>query len=66
LAFPYYDYKREKGFTPEEILDKERRLRGHMTLWDEAELRLALKGVGFREMTAFWRSAQFVGYIALR
>ena len=50
LAFPYYDYKLRQGFSEKDILDKERSLRGKMTLWTEAELKLALLQVGFREM----------------
>ena len=36
LTFPYYDFKR-KHFRPDEILDKERSLRGQMTLWSEED-----------------------------
>jgi tRNA (cmo5U34)-methyltransferase len=66
LTFPYYDYKRERGFTPEEILDKERSLRGQMTLWTETELKAALIQVGFREIEPIWRSIMFVGLLALK
>jgi tRNA (cmo5U34)-methyltransferase len=66
LTFPYYDYKLEKGFSPEHILDKERSLRGQMTLWTEAELRTALSQVGFREIEPIWRSFMFVGFLALK
>jgi tRNA (cmo5U34)-methyltransferase len=66
MTFPYYDYKRGKGFTPESILDKERSLRGQMTLWTETELRAALSQVGFREINPIWRSLMFVGFLALK
>jgi tRNA (cmo5U34)-methyltransferase len=66
LTGPYYDHKREKGFTAEQILDKERSLRGQMTLWTEAELREELGRAGFREMNAFWRASSFVAYLALK
>jgi tRNA (cmo5U34)-methyltransferase len=66
LTFPYYDYKLERGFTPEHILDKERSLRGQMTLWTEAELRAGFSQVGFREIEPIWRSYMFVGLVALK
>jgi tRNA (cmo5U34)-methyltransferase len=66
LTFPYYDYKRSRGFSPEDILDKERSLRGQMTLWTEAELKAALIQVGFREINPIWRSLMFVGMLALK
>jgi tRNA (cmo5U34)-methyltransferase len=66
MASAYNDFKREMGFTPDEILDKERSLRGFLTSWNEAELRQALTAVGFKEMTPFWRGLSFVGYIALK
>ena len=66
LTFPYYDYKLEKGFSPQHILDKERSLRGQMTLWTEAELRAVLSQVGFREIEPIWRSFMFVGLLALK
>jgi tRNA (cmo5U34)-methyltransferase len=66
LTFPYYDYKLGKGFSPEHILDKERSLRGQMTLWTETELRAALSQVGFREIEPIWRSFMFVGFLALK
>jgi tRNA (cmo5U34)-methyltransferase len=66
LTFPYYDYKRQRGFSPEHILDKERSLRGQMTLWTETELRMALSQVGFREISLFWSRLMFVGLLALK
>jgi tRNA (cmo5U34)-methyltransferase len=66
LTFPYYDYKLKKGFSPAHILDKERSLRGKMTLWTEAELKTALSQVGFREIEPIWRSFMFVSFLALK
>jgi tRNA (cmo5U34)-methyltransferase len=66
LTFPYYDYKIGRGFSPADILEKERSLRGKMTLWTEAELRAALSQVGFREIEPIWRSFVFVGFLALK
>jgi tRNA (cmo5U34)-methyltransferase len=66
LAFPYYDYKLEQGFSEKDLLDKERSLRGQMTLWTEAELKRALRQVGFREIEPIWRNFMFVGLLALK
>jgi tRNA (cmo5U34)-methyltransferase len=66
LAFPYYDYKLEQGFSEKELLDKERSLRGLMTLWTEAELKHALRHVGFREIEPIWRNFTFIGILALK
>jgi tRNA (cmo5U34)-methyltransferase len=66
LAFPYYDYKLGQGFSEKELLDKERSLRGQMTLWTETELKLALRRVGFREIEPIWRNFMFVGLLALK
>jgi tRNA (cmo5U34)-methyltransferase len=65
-TFPYYDHKLKRGFTSEEILDKERSLRGKMTLWTEAELMAALSQAGFHEITPIWRNLMFVGILALK
>jgi tRNA (cmo5U34)-methyltransferase len=66
LAFPYYDYKLEQGFSEKDLLDKERSLRGLMTLWTEAELKQALRQVGFREIEPIWRNFTFIGILALK
>lgn len=66
LAFPYYDFKLEQGFSEKELLDKERSLRGLMSLWTEAELKQALRQVGFREIEPIWRNFFFVGLLALK
>lgn len=66
VTFPYYDYKRKRGFTPEQILDKERSLRGQMTLWTEGEFKAALVQAGFREINPIWRNLMFVGMLALK
>jgi tRNA (cmo5U34)-methyltransferase len=66
MTFPYYDYKLKQGFSPAEILDKERSLRGKMTLWTEAELKAALGQVGFREIASIWQNYMFVGFLALK
>jgi tRNA (cmo5U34)-methyltransferase len=66
ITFPYYDYKRERGFSAESILNKEQSLRGQMTLWTETELLAVLRQVGFREISRFWGSYMFAGFLALK
>jgi tRNA (cmo5U34)-methyltransferase len=66
LNSQYLEYKRAAGFTPEQILDKDRALQGQMTTWTEPELRDALLAAGFRELTSFWKDLFFVGYQALK
>jgi tRNA (cmo5U34)-methyltransferase len=66
LTFPYLDYKREQGFSPAEILDKERNLRGQMTLWTRDELVTLLRETGFRELEPIWESFPFTALLALR
>lgn len=65
LTFPYYDYKL-RSFTEREILEKERSLRGQMTLWTEVELKSALQQVGFRELEVVWSNFPFVSILALK
>lgn len=65
LTFPFYDDKL-RHFTPKQILDKERQLRGQMTLWTEQELRSHLDGVGFREVEQIWGNFPFAGFLALK
>lgn len=66
LTFPYYDFKLRKGFSAQEILDKERDLRGQMTLWTAAELEQHLRTVGFNEVERVWDSFPFSAYLAIR
>lgn len=66
LTFPYYDFKIGNGFTAEEVLSKERMLRGQMTLWKQEELQLALQSAGFTELQIIWSSFPFIAYIAIK
>jgi tRNA (cmo5U34)-methyltransferase len=66
MTFPYYDFKIEQGFRSKEILDKERSLRGQMTLWSRKELETELELAGFREIEAIWERFPFVALVALK
>lgn len=62
----HYDFKRKMGFSAQQILDKQRALRGQMTLWTDSELRANLVRAGFRQLQEFWRGLTFVGILALK
>lgn len=65
LSFSHYDYKL-KHFSAKEIIDKEKDLRYIMkpnTLIQNVEL---LKKVGFKNISTFWQSYNFVGLIAVK
>ena len=65
LTFNHYDYKR-KSFTPEEIMDKEVKLRDMLKPNTWSELNTMVKDAGFRETQIFWRYHQSVGVIAIK
>ncbi len=66
LTFPYYDFKLGNGFTEEEILTKERKLRGQMTLWSQVELQAALVASGFVESQIIWCNFPFIAFLAIK
>ncbi len=66
LTFPYYDFKRANGFTAEEILNKERSLRGQMTLWTKSEAERTLRKSGFSDVQAIWAHFPFVCWLAFK
>ncbi len=66
VTFTYYDHKLERGFTAEEILEKEYALRGQMTCMTEIELRAAIRQAGFAEIERVWGEAPFAAFLALK
>lgn len=66
LTFPYYDFKQSNGFSAEEILTKERSLRGQMTLWTEAEAEATLRRCGFKDVQRIWGHFPFFCWLALK
>jgi tRNA (cmo5U34)-methyltransferase len=66
LTFGYYDRKRRAGFTPDQIMDKERALRGVMHPWTEAEFSAALADAGFRETETIWSDFPFLAKLAIK
>jgi tRNA (cmo5U34)-methyltransferase len=65
ITFSYYDYKLAT-FSAEEILDKERRLRGLMTPWTKARLLEVLGAIGFhlQDIESFWQEGPFIAFVA--
>jgi tRNA (cmo5U34)-methyltransferase len=65
LTFDYYDFKRRR-FSAEEILDKERSLRGQMNRWTEAEWLNALFEAGFQpeQVHPVWQNHLFIAWMA--
>jgi tRNA (cmo5U34)-methyltransferase len=64
LTFNYYDFKL-RSFSADQILDKQRSLRGQMISWDEARWENALRGVGF-QVQRFWQDGLFVAWLAVK
>lgn len=65
LSFTYYDYK-SKNFSEKEIISKERDLRYIMkpnTMKENIEL---LNNSGFKKITTFWQSLNFIALIAIK
>lgn len=65
LTFNHYDYKR-KTFSPDEIMDKEVKLRDMLKPNTWRELNTMVMDAGFKETQIFWRNHQFVGVIATK
>jgi tRNA (cmo5U34)-methyltransferase len=67
LTFPFYDHKL-LSFSAEAILDKERSLRGKMTVVDEVRLEQMLCEAGFEAgaIQRIWQSYLFVAMIAIK
>jgi tRNA (cmo5U34)-methyltransferase len=57
----YYDFKRQ-NFSAEEILDKERSLRGQMNPWSEEQWLNALHEAGFK-VHRLWHNHLFVAWV---
>jgi tRNA (cmo5U34)-methyltransferase len=66
LTFPYYDHKIRQKFSARSILDKERSLRGQMTLWTAGELIANLQKVGFNEIQPIWAYFPFQAFLAIK
>jgi tRNA (cmo5U34)-methyltransferase len=65
LSFSHYDYKCNH-FTEEEIVKKERDLRYIMKPNTLEQNIILLQDVGFKTITTFWQSYNFIGIIAIK
>lgn len=66
LTFPFYDRKLASGFSETQLLEKERQLRGQMTLFTESELRSQLFRAGFDELQTIWSYFPFIAVAAVK
>jgi len=62
----YWDMKSEKGFEPEEILNKSNSLRGVMRPITVSENVEQLKGAGFKNIDVIFRRELFCGWLCMK
>tara|TARA_X000000950_G_scaffold151988_1_gene186986 strand:+ start:1954 stop:2649 length:696 start_codon:yes stop_codon:yes gene_type:complete len=65
ITFNYYDFK-QKSFTAEDILTKEKTLRNMMKPNTVSEIETMIYDAGFPVLQQFWRNHNFVGFIAIK
>jgi tRNA (cmo5U34)-methyltransferase len=62
----YYKMKKENGYTKQEIQDKKQKLEGVLIpLTNQSNIEL-LKQAGFTKIDIFWKTLNFIGYIAMK
>lgn len=62
----YHDFKREKGYTDEQIEEKRKSLQGVLVPLRGSENELMLKDAGFTNIQRFWQCLNFVGWVATK
>jgi tRNA (cmo5U34)-methyltransferase len=62
----YFDFKLDNKLSKSQILNKAKSLRGSMNLFQEEEVKLLCKNVGFKKIDTFFRWFNFVGFIVLK
>ena len=62
----YYDFKKDNGFSEEEILNKSKSLRSVMQPLEEKENTDMLEMVGFKNIEVFFKWFNFIGIIAIK
>lgn len=65
-TFTNYDQKEWNGFTYEEILSKQRKLRTKMQVLSQSENEQLFKDAGFKTISVFWKSLNFIGWILVK
>lgn len=64
-TFLYYDWK-QKNFSTDEILKKERNLRTLMKLRTKKEIESEMLDIGWKSCETFWQQHNFVGWMAIK
>lgn len=62
----YHDFKREKGYTDEQIEEKRKSLQGVLVPLRASENELMLKDAGFTNIQRFWQCLNFAGWMAFK
>jgi len=65
FTFMYYDYK-QKTYTPDDILSKERDLRKIMKPLTYNENISMLKDIGFTKVEVIWKNLNFISFICIK
>ena len=62
----YFDFKLDNKLSKSQILNKAKSLRGSMNIFQEDEIKLFCKDVGFKKIDSFFRWFNFIGFVALK
>ena len=62
----YYDFKREHGYSEDDILRKRASLRGVLVPQTARENEAMLRSAGFSKVECFWRQWNFAGWVAVK
>ena len=62
----YFDFKLSQDLSEEEIISKAKSLRSSMYLYDEISIFQELQQHGFKQNEVFFKTLNFIGYIAIK
>jgi tRNA (cmo5U34)-methyltransferase len=62
----YHNFKRDKGYTDEQIQDKRKSLQGVLVPLRASENESMLKDAGFTDVQRFWQCLNFAGWVAFK
>jgi tRNA (cmo5U34)-methyltransferase len=66
LNFSYFDFKKENGLKPLEILNKEISLRSVMEPYTIKENFFSIKRAGFKDVMTIFQYLNFIGFLAIK
>jgi tRNA (cmo5U34)-methyltransferase len=66
LVDTYHNFKRDKGYTDEQIEDKRKSLQGVLVPLRASENESMLKDAGFTDVQRFWQCLNFAGWVAFK